>query len=750
MVGLLNLLVEVIESSLKVSQVLLSRGLATVDLISGGASISNLVHDDSLVLLNLGLDLVQLLNLLLHLGVSILMLLLQSNNGGLLLDLGLLQVSSQLGHLSLSLLVQFNLGTGGSGGLIETLTEVLQLTSKVRSLALSLGSPLSLSLKFLLHLLNSGLNLLDGLLDLGNQGLFVLQLAHQTRGILLLASNGILQFLPGSLQLRNSFLHHLQLSLNLPSLLLNVGSATLLLLIRALQLIKSGLKLVLDLVQMVDLVLSNLEVLLGLGGILADVLLLLVQLVDDLILVGNLVIQAADGVVAVGLFLLQLLDGNIDVINVLLDGNSLLLQDLLVLHSILTVLLSLGQFVLSSLELLLIVSNLSCGLGLLLVVDGEVALLLLQLGQQGLLLFLDGLILLQQFGLGLELFIILAIDGVGLLLKNSEFLLRVGFSNQRTSSLDDDKPSPFSHGHVLSEVSLANLDQFSLISLLGKDLSSGPLEHFSLDESDPFDDQVITSLLKTSKSSSSEEDKGMSQPVSLTVKSNLVHEGIGGNLVVRGGSNLSLSKTDQVDRGDSLATTSLLLLLTLILLDLSGLSRMVGPEENQELTGAGGLHDLNNSVINGILVLLKPSSDVVGHNTSVVRDGKVSIFVSLGLGLQEDWQLAKGSLQLLLKGLVSGLGEEGLLFKNGPDTHGLLKHDDGGSQVHAKIHHLPVNTFLDVLFLFNNEHVVVEELLELLIHKVDGNLFKAIVLENLETSNIQDSTEVGLLQSWIN
>merc|ERR1711963_257564 len=190
----------------------------------------------------------------------------------------------------------------------------------------------------------------------------------------------------------------------------------------------------------------------------------------------------------------------------------------------------------------------------------------------------------------------------------------------------------------------------------------GFLEYFSLDESDPFDDQVITSLLKTSKSSSSEEDKGMSQPVSLTVKANLVHEGICCDLVVRGGGNLSLSKTsishlevrikhsvgetshtdsdslqhtitselvhdkmrlnlswllvsvghkttdkvrlarvkgghqlskrDQVDRGDSLATTSLLLLLTL-----SGLSRMVGPEEDQELTGAGRLEDLNNSVV---------------------------------------------------------------------------------------------------------------------------------------------------------
>merc|ERR1719367_2539913 len=211
-VGLLDLLGQFIEGSLEVLQALLSRGLATVDLISGSTSISNLVHDDSLVLLNLGLDLVQLLDLLLHLGNGILVLLLQSNNGGLLLDLGLLQVSPQLGDLSLSLLVQFNLGTGGSGGLVETLTEVLQLTSEVRSLALSLGSALSLSLKFLLHLLNSCLDLLDGLLDLGNQGLFILQLAHQTRGILLLALDGILKFLSGSLKLRNSFLHDLELS----------------------------------------------------------------------------------------------------------------------------------------------------------------------------------------------------------------------------------------------------------------------------------------------------------------------------------------------------------------------------------------------------------------------------------------------------------------------------------------------------------------------------------------------------------
>merc|ERR1712131_212586 len=45
---------------------------------------------------------------------------------------------------------------------------------------------------------------------------------------------------------------------------------------------------------------------------------------------------------------------------------------------------------------------------------------------------------------------------------------------------------------------------------------------------------------------------------------------------------------------------------------------------------------------------------------------------------------------------------------------------------------------------------MIEKLLELLIDKIDTNLLKAIVLKNLKTINIQDSTEVGLLQRCIN
>ena len=40
--------------------------------------------------------------------------------------------------------------------------------------------------------------------------------------------------------------------------------------------------------------------------------------------------------------------------------------------------------------------------------------------------------------------------------------------------------------------------------------------------------------------------------------------------------------------------------------------------------------------------------------------------------------------------------------------------------------------------------MVVKELLELLVDKVDGYLLKSIVFEHFKASNVQDSNEVGL------
>ena len=95
-----------------------------------------------------------------------------------------------------------------------------------------------------------------------------------------------------------------------------------------------------------------------------------------------------------------------------------------------------------------------------------------------------------------------------------------------------------------------------------------------------------------------------------------------------------LTKLNKVDRGYGLSTRSLLLLLLFLTLWWGSLSRVVPPQEDQKLI-LSPLEDVNNCVIDGILVLLKPGSDIVGHSTSVMNDGKVSILVSLGAGLSK-------------------------------------------------------------------------------------------------------------------
>lgn len=52
-----------------------------------------------------------------------------------------------------------------------------------------------------------------------------------------------------------------------------------------------------------------------------------------------------------------------------------------------------------------------------------------------------------------------------------------------------------------------------------------------------------------------------------------------------------------------------------------------------------------------------------------------------------------------------------------------------------------MNSFSLVFFLFKDEHVMVEKLLQLLIGDVDANLLKGIELEDLKPCNIQYTNE---------
>merc|ERR1719443_2808784 len=101
-----------------------------------------------LLLLDLLLHLVELINLFRHLRCCIAMLLLQSNQDSIMLYVGLLQISSQLIDLSLSLLVEINLGISGTTSLLHSLTEIIKFSGQTTSLLLCLSPSLSLSFKF--------------------------------------------------------------------------------------------------------------------------------------------------------------------------------------------------------------------------------------------------------------------------------------------------------------------------------------------------------------------------------------------------------------------------------------------------------------------------------------------------------------------------------------------------------------------------------------------------------------------------
>jgi len=65
-------------------------------------------------------------------------------------------------------------------------------------------------------------------------------------------------------------------------------------------------------------------------------------------------------------------------------------------------------------------------------------------------------------------------------------------------------------------------------------------------------------------------------------------------------------------------------------------------------------------------------------------------------------------------------------------------------QVHAEVDKLPLDAFLAVLFLLQDEHVMVEELLQTLVGVVDTQLLERVVL-NMQPP-YQSSTGVTALQ----
>lgn len=86
------------------------------------------------------LKFVEGVDLLAHLGDGVVVLLAQARQGGLMLNVGLLEVSAELAEFGLALLVQLDLSGSSTAGLLQALAEFLELAGEIAALFLGLGA----------------------------------------------------------------------------------------------------------------------------------------------------------------------------------------------------------------------------------------------------------------------------------------------------------------------------------------------------------------------------------------------------------------------------------------------------------------------------------------------------------------------------------------------------------------------------------------------------------------------------------
>jgi len=201
-------------------------------------------------------------------------------------------------------------------------------------------------------------------------------------------------------------------------------------------------------------------------------------------------------------------------------------------------------------------------------------------------------------------------------------------------------------------------------------------------------------------------------------------------------------------RRDGLSTS--LLLPVLILGSFKWLTRMISKALDSKAI-ASILDHLNNGVVKRILVLFKPTSQIIGHSSSIMDNCEVSIGIWSRVGLGKVCPFSeKISMKLLTESLISSFREKGFFLKNSKKSHGFFKHVNTFLKIHSKVNICPVKTLLDILLLFKGEHMLVEKLLEFFIDIVNANLFEPIIVEDFEACYIKHANIRNLFHGWVN
>merc|ERR1712227_454024 len=229
--------------SLEQLALLVKLSLALDSILKIKTSITEVKLKSRLVLLRLDLVGIEAVNLLTEVRHGVVVLHAESSKSSLLRNVELLQLSLESGKLSLTLLVELNLGGGVGASLLQAGGDVLNVLLEHGAALLSLGTVASLNIEFLIQLLNAGHQFLGLLGVLGSKSGLVINLGRQSRSLLLLARNSSKKLSLDTFKIRDGLLGQLQVSLKLPLTLKSI-----------LSLIKSLLKLSLYSGQMVALV----------------------------------------------------------------------------------------------------------------------------------------------------------------------------------------------------------------------------------------------------------------------------------------------------------------------------------------------------------------------------------------------------------------------------------------------------------------------------------------------------------------
>merc|ERR1719249_173137 len=212
---LLDLAVAVGQLELELLGKLLGGGLALDDAIVLLGEVQQLARQRLLLLLQVVLQLLELVDLVSHLGDGVGVLLAESARNTLMANVGFFEVAAEFEQLALAGLVESGLSGGGATGILETLGELIQLLGQVGSLLLDLGAGLTLGFELFFDLLDAGGGVLDLLLGAGDGGVLVFVFGDEATVFGVFALGRLLEVALDALEIVDGGERSLQLGLEL-------------------------------------------------------------------------------------------------------------------------------------------------------------------------------------------------------------------------------------------------------------------------------------------------------------------------------------------------------------------------------------------------------------------------------------------------------------------------------------------------------------------------------------------------------